>query len=200
MRLIKLNAVVAFSSAKEWTDERWVVEADHNKMKEGFAGWSSTATKIISMMQKNDIWALFNHVPASTFVSDDGRVCLIGDAAHATTPHKGSGAGMAIEDSFILGHLLSEALSGETVDAGKAIPAAFRVFDASRRERTLRLVEDSRETGKLYDLEHPEFGTDKAKIRETLLKRMDWVWSHDVREELADALDKLRNSLMGHEA
>lgn len=169
-------------------------------MEEAFAGWSSTVTKIISMMQKNDIWALFNHPPASTFVSDEGRVCVIGDAAHATTPHKGSGAGMAIEDSFILGNLLSEALSGESVNVGKAIPAAFRLFDATRRERTLRVVEDSRETGQLYDLEHPEFGTDKAKLRETLLNRMDWVWTHDIREELADTLDKLKNSLMGHEA
>jgi len=28
-----------------------------------------------------------------------GRVVLIGDAAHATTPHLASGAGMAIEDA-----------------------------------------------------------------------------------------------------
>lgn len=187
--------VVAFASANEWTDERWVVEADPEKMKQDFAGWSSTVTKLISLMQKNDIWALFNHSPASTFVSGDGRVCIIGDAAHATTPHKGSGAGMAIEDSYILGHLISEALSVETVDAGKAIPAAFRLYDATRRERTLQLVEDSRETGQLYDLEHPEFGTDKDKIRETLLKRMDWVWNHNVEDELADSLDKLRKSL-----
>lgn len=165
-------------------------------MKQDFAGWSSTVNKIISMMQKNDIWALFNHSPASTYVSEDGRVCIIGDAAHATTPHKGSGAGMAIEDSYILGNLISEALSGETVDVAKAIPAAFRLFDATRRERTLQLVEDSRETGVLYDLEHPEFGSDKEKIRETLLKRMDWVWTHDVKDELADSLDKLRKSLM----
>lgn len=191
----KIMNVVAFASANEWTDERWVVGADPEKMKKDFTGWSSTVTKLISLMQKNDVWALFNHSPASTFVSGDGRVCIIGDAAHATTPHKGSGAGMAIEDSYILGNLISEALSAETVDAGKAIPAAFRLYDATRRERTLQLVEDSRETGQLYDLEHPEFGTDKDKIRETLLKRMDWVWNHNVQDELADSLDKLRKSL-----
>lgn len=32
-----------------------------------------------------------------------GRVLLIGDAAHATTPHLGQGAGMAIEDAIVLG-------------------------------------------------------------------------------------------------
>lgn len=177
-----------------------MVEADQDKMKADFEGWSPTVTKIISLMRKNDIWALFNHPPAPTYVSDRGRVCLVGDAAHATTPHKGSGAGMAIEDSLVMGQLLSEALAGENVDAGRAIPAAFRVFDATRRERTLRLVEDSRETGQLYDLEHPVFGTDKDKIRETLLTRMDWVWEKDLEAELTASLDKLRNSLLGHEA
>ncbi|KAK2605704.1 hypothetical protein N8I77_008526 [Diaporthe amygdali] len=195
----KLMNVVAFASAKEWHDDRWVVEANHEQMKADFEGWSPTATKIISLMRKNDIWALFNHPPAPTYVSDGGRVCIIGDAAHATTPHKGSGAGMAIEDSLVLGQLVSEALAGEHVDASKAICAAFRVYDATRRERTLRLVEDSRETGQLYDLEHPVFGTDKEKIRETLLNRMDWVWQKDLEDELTNSLDKLRNSLLGHE-
>lgn len=166
-------------------------------MKSQFAGWSSTANKIISMMRKNDIWALFNHPPAPTYVSDNGRVVIIGDAAHATTPHKGSGAGMAIEDAYLLGHLVAQALSGSD-DANKAIPAAFRVYDATRRERTQRLVEDSRETGTLYDLEHPVFGTDKEKLKETLLTRMDWVWKHDVEEELVAAKELLSNSLQGH--
>ncbi|VWC89340.1 Salicylate 1-monooxygenase [Burkholderia lata] len=42
-----------------------------------------------------------------------GRVLLIGDAAHATTPHLGQGAGMAIEDAVVLAELLP---SGEPVD------------------------------------------------------------------------------------
>lgn len=38
-----------------------------------------------------------------------GRVVLIGDAAHATTPHMGYGAGLAIEDAIVLAELLREA-------------------------------------------------------------------------------------------
>lgn len=188
------------SSAKEWTDPNWVVSADPDRLKADFAGWSTTVQKLISIMRTNDIWALFNHPPATTYVSKDGHVCLIGDAAHATTPHKGSGAGMAIEDAYILGSLLSEALAGEKVNAGKAISAAFRTFDATRRERTQRLVEDSRETGQMYDLESEECGTDKDKLRELLLTRMHWVWHHDPKEELVATLDQLRSSLMGHES
>lgn len=36
-----------------------------------------------------------------------GRVALLGDAVHATTPHLGQGAGMAIEDSLVLADELS---------------------------------------------------------------------------------------------
>jgi 2-polyprenyl-6-methoxyphenol hydroxylase-like FAD-dependent oxidoreductase len=36
-----------------------------------------------------------------------GRIALLGDAAHATTPHLGQGAGMAIEDSLVLAEELA---------------------------------------------------------------------------------------------
>lgn len=102
---------------------------------------------------------------------------------------------MAIEDAYILGNLISQALASENVDSGKAIAAAFRVYDATRRERTQRLVEDSRETGIVYELEHPQYGDDKEKLKETLLTRMDWVWEHDVQKELASTSAKLRDML-----
>ena len=36
-----------------------------------------------------------------------GRAILIGDAAHATTPHLASGAGLAVEDALVLGECLA---------------------------------------------------------------------------------------------
>lgn len=178
-------------SSKEWSDPNWVVEADHEALKAEFVGWSSTVTKIVGLMRRNDIWALFNHLPATTYVSPEARVVLTGDAAHATTPHKGSGAGMAIEDSYILGNLVAEAFKVNP-SADKAIPAAFRMFDEVRRPRTQRLVEDSRETGTVYQMEHPVYGDDKEKLRETLETRMKWVWEHDLEGELAGAVEKLK--------
>ncbi|MCP1463603.1 FAD-dependent oxidoreductase [Pseudomonas sp. S3E17] len=40
-----------------------------------------------------------------------GRVLLIGDAAHATTPHMGQGAAQAVEDAVVLGELCGAELS-----------------------------------------------------------------------------------------
>jgi 2-polyprenyl-6-methoxyphenol hydroxylase-like FAD-dependent oxidoreductase len=66
-------------------------------------------------------------------------VVLIGDAAHATTPHLASGAGMAIEDGIVLADELSHA---DSVDAGLA-RFMERRFDRGRLvvENSLRLGE-----------------------------------------------------------
>jgi 2-polyprenyl-6-methoxyphenol hydroxylase-like FAD-dependent oxidoreductase len=63
-----------------------------------------------------------------------GRVILIGDAVHATTPHLGQGAGMAIEDSVVLAEELSLADDPET---------AFAAFRQRRFERCKFIVETS---------------------------------------------------------
>lgn len=62
------------------------------------------------------------------------RVVLIGDAAHATTPHLGQGAGMAIEDSLVL---------ADELDRTKSIPDAFAAFQKRRYERCRYIVESS---------------------------------------------------------
>lgn len=141
-----------------------------------FRGWSKSAESILTLMQKTDIWALFNHPPCESYYK--GRICLSGDAAHGSTPHQGSGAGMAIEDSYVLSNLVAAAK-----DAGD-IEGAFRAFDAVRRERTQRLVKTSREAGQLYDFELPGVGSDVDKIRENLDGRMGWIWDEDLRAEL----------------
>ena len=68
-----------------------------------------------------------------------GRVVLIGDAVHATTPHLGQGAGMAIEDSLVLAEELER--HGENLDS------ALQAFEIRRRERCRFIVESSKAVG-----------------------------------------------------
>ena len=63
-----------------------------------------------------------------------GRVVLLGDAVHATTPHLGQGAGMAIEDSLVLAEELSERANVEE---------AFKAYRDRRFERCKFIVESS---------------------------------------------------------
>jgi 2-polyprenyl-6-methoxyphenol hydroxylase-like FAD-dependent oxidoreductase len=62
------------------------------------------------------------------------RVVLLGDAIHATTPHLGQGAGMAIEDALVLAEELGQHASPE---------AAFTAYRARRFERCKYIVDAS---------------------------------------------------------
>jgi 2-polyprenyl-6-methoxyphenol hydroxylase-like FAD-dependent oxidoreductase len=67
-----------------------------------------------------------------------GRIALIGDAAHTTTPHLASGAGIAVEDSVVL---------AEELAAADDLTAALAKFMDRRYERCRLIVENSRTLG-----------------------------------------------------
>jgi salicylate hydroxylase len=114
---------------------------------------------------------------------------LLGDAAHASTPHQGAGAGMCIEDALVMGELMS------MVADENDFQVAFEVFEEMRRERVLNLVETSREAGKLYDFEGEEIGDDVGKIREILEKRMKWIWEIDLNQHVEEVKSRMREKL-----
>lgn len=94
-----------------------------------------------------------------------GRVVLVGDAAHPTTPQLASGAGMAAEDGIVLG----EALSHEA-DVAKALAA----FSARREARCRLIVSSSMEIGRLEQLGAP-VAEQTAVVEQALKKLMEPV-------------------------
>jgi 2-polyprenyl-6-methoxyphenol hydroxylase-like FAD-dependent oxidoreductase len=73
------------------------------------------------------------------------NVCLIGDAAHATTPNLGQGACQAIEDAYLLGQLL---------DKGISIENTFKEYENLRRKKAHMIVNTSWFLGKLAHIEN----------------------------------------------
>lgn len=71
----------------------------------------------------------------------NGRIVLAGDAAHATTPHLASGAGMAVEDAMVLGDELGV--------AGRSVEEALAAYQARRFDRCRLVVETSISVGAL---------------------------------------------------
>jgi 2-polyprenyl-6-methoxyphenol hydroxylase-like FAD-dependent oxidoreductase len=69
-----------------------------------------------------------------------GRVLLIGDAVHATTPHLASGAGLGIEDGLVL---------AAELETGGPVAAAVERFQARRWERCRLVVENSLRLGEI---------------------------------------------------
>lgn len=69
-----------------------------------------------------------------------GRVLVLGDAAHTTTPHLATGAGIAIEDAVVLAELLG---------ADVSLPAALDRFMTRRFERCRLVVETAVRLGEM---------------------------------------------------
>ncbi|OAP64239.1 hypothetical protein AYL99_00211 [Fonsecaea erecta] len=182
--------VVAFRSASEWKyGSNWVVPATVEDALEDFKEWSEPVKKLLSMLKKPDKWGLFDLPPAKSFVKD-GKICLLGDSAHASTPHLGAGAGMAIEDAAVLSRLLGAI---KTPDAYQLVKV-FAAYDATRRERDQRLVAESRKAGMLYEFERPGVGDDLDQFRHVLRHQWDWVWNLDMEAHCEDAI-KLMHQL-----
>ncbi len=90
---------------------------------------------------RNDIWDL---KPMATWFQD--QICLVGDAAHATTPNMGQGAAQAIEDAYYLSHAIATSIDHST---------AFRLFQQKRMSKAHSVVRQSWQIGKLA---HWKFG------------------------------------------
>jgi 2-polyprenyl-6-methoxyphenol hydroxylase-like FAD-dependent oxidoreductase len=88
-----------------------------------------------------------------------GRVVVIGDAAHTTTPHMAAGAGIAIEDAIVLAELLS---SEETV------PHALDAFMKRRFERCRMVVDNSFRLGEWEKTPNTPGANPVAVERETI--------------------------------
>ena len=126
------------------------------------------------------MWALFDHSPAPSYYAD--HVAIMGDAAHASTPFQGAGAGQCLEDAFILSSLLADAQIQSAAD----IPKAFKAYDAIRRPRSQKVVTTSRTAGEIFFHAGPD-GDDYEKIRQNLLQRMKWIWDEDMNKQLEKA-------------
>ena len=80
----------------------------------------------------------------------EGRVTLLGDAAHPMTWDRGQGACQGIEDAVLLAKQLAQ--------AGDDPAAALRAWEAQRIPRTKKIVHDSRRSGKMEQTANPAAG------------------------------------------
>ncbi len=120
---------------------------------------------------------LYHRLPIESWT--DGRVTLLGDAAHPTMPAFGQGAGMAMEDSAVLASELGPV--GSAPD-GNAIRAALAGYEQRRIPRTTSIVNRARRMTKFSDFRNPV----GMKLREAFFSAMpERVWLRSYEHEHA---------------
>ncbi len=110
-----------------------------------FAGWHEPIRAVIEATADDAILRtdIADRDPIQKW--SDGRIALLGDAAHPMTPNLGQGGGQAIEDAVVLDLCLS---------ASSDVAAAFRDYESRRLARTARVVTEARRFGRIGQLEN----------------------------------------------
>jgi 2-polyprenyl-6-methoxyphenol hydroxylase-like FAD-dependent oxidoreductase len=138
------------------------------------AGWHDPIPRLLASAENIVVSSTLDVATLPTWSRK--RTLLIGDAAHATSPHAGQGASLALEDAMRLGRLM---LDGE--ESG----VTFENFESERRSRAERVVALARRNGN----NKREFSATGAWIRDRMLKllipytsrSMDWMYAYDPR-------------------
>ena len=134
-----INAV-AFARHGVWAEEGWSLPADVSELRSAFQGWADEAVALIDGLCRAGAfkWGLFGRPQLPRW--QQGRVTLLGDAAHPMLPFLGQGAAMAIEDGVLLARAYAE------VDG---VEAALAAYEAARYGRATDTVKRADRQGLL---------------------------------------------------
>ncbi|NNU48987.1 NAD(P)-binding protein [Rhizobium sp. WYCCWR 11279] len=140
-----------------WEFDGAFVQSSPEEMSEAFAGYHPVIQALIEATDDVTKWPLFNRNPLPLW--SQGRMVLLGDACHPMKPHMAQGAAMAIEDAAMLARCLEETGSQDYA-------TAFRLYEASRRDRATQVQTVSNANTFLQTQEDPS-----------------WVYGYDVYAE-----------------
>ncbi len=145
MRGDELINVVCHYDDEHYRHESWVNECDRREVLNRYAGWHESLLRVFEAGETWYKWALYDRDPIPKWT--EGRVTVLGDAAHPMLPYLGQGACQALED----GAVLARALSAEGDDP----VAGLARYERTRRPRASRVVLAARERGLSNHLSSP---------------------------------------------
>lgn len=149
----------------------WDHSANPAKLKRSMTAACAHLQDLVQAIEHWRLWALSIRVPMrSACQHAQGRVALLGDAAHPMLPYLAQGAGMAIEDAQALG----SGLGSEGLDA----PAALQHYAALRWQRNARVQARSIQNGRIFHASGPvRWARDAAmKLLGERLLDMPWLY------------------------
>jgi salicylate hydroxylase len=118
------------------------------------------------------LWALCDRPPISGAQQQaQGRVALLGDAAHPMRPYLAQGAGMAIEDAAELGSALAQA-QNQAVE----VPTLLQRYAQNRWQRNARVQARSLRNGQIFHASGPLRWARDASLKLLGEKALDLPW------------------------
>ncbi|CZR68677.1 uncharacterized protein PAC_18576 [Phialocephala subalpina] len=179
----------------------WKTRGDIKELRDMYQDHEPRVRRILDMVKEDDcrMWRISMLPDLKSWVSESGKVVLLGDAAHAMHPYLAQGSAMATEDATALGECLSRATEVSQV------PLAMKAYESIRKPRAEKLKAASEFSGK--EKHYPD-GEKQRKRDELMMKGAEtqltvpkkgeknmhptaWVHGHDVRAHANAELDRI---------
>ena len=174
-----LRNIVAVLERRDWQDEGWSQPGDPQAMRDAFAALKGPVPDWLARVETAHLWGLFRHDVARIW--QDGRIALVGDAAHPTLPFLAQGGVMAIEDAWTLASCL---------DAGPDPATALARYQGLRDPRCRRIVAAANANARNYHLSGARRLIGHSALRaighlapKLMPSRFDWLYDHDPTAE-----------------
>jgi len=173
----ELMNVVAVEERDGWAAEGWNHKDRPEILRAAFADFAPEIRDLLFRADQVFLWGLFRHPVAKSW--GQGRLALLGDAAHPTLPFLAQGANMALEDAWVL---------ADALDQEDSLSTALSRYQALRRSRCARIVDAASKNAENY---HLRPGPYRAAAHMALklggqfapglaARKFDWLYGHDV--------------------
>ncbi|KAI1744777.1 hypothetical protein F4680DRAFT_444049 [Xylaria scruposa] len=195
-----LNVLFVATDVNPWSLERHTAPGTRGEVVNLFSGWHSSIRDLANLLpEKLDKWAIFDMYDYPAPYYNLGSVALAGDAAHASGPHLGSGAGFGIEDGLVLATVLKAA--DEEIEARQSgknktqiCRDALAAYNTARYDRDQWLPGATREAVELFHWRDEEVG---SKNHERFLVRIGnlfhTIWDNDIDEMVKAAIVEFKD-------
>ena len=163
-----VNVVAIF--ADPWRSEGWNAKVDMALFPTACDHWAEMPQRALAATREFRRWTLSDRTPLGHW--GQGRVTLLGDAAHPMLPFLAQGAAAALEDALALGRQLKH--PGE-------IAAALRAYEAERQLRTAQMQRAARFIGRFYHAGGLARGVRDFMLRwnaHRLIDRNAWIYRY----------------------
>ena len=176
-----LYSILASVPSGEVRRESWTESGDIDELRASFSGLEPRAQAMMDEIDSAFITGMFYRDPIERWT--DGRVSLMGDAAHPMVPFLAQGACQGMEDAWVLATML---------ERHHADPAAgLAEYEQRRRPRTTRVQSGARAMVKMVHESDPQRiksrnGRWKGMQHIDPLSEATWsfVWEYDVLKEV----------------
>jgi len=167
---------VAVEERSGWVEEGWNTPDTPENLRNAFKGFSAPVQALLEQVEETFLWGLFNHPVLPRW--SDGHIGLVGDACHPMLPFLAQGAGMGLEDAYVL----AEQMSVNNIENG------LQAYETMRKPRATRVQMGAARNAWSYHLRNPLFRGAAHKLlgmvpQKALLGQFDYLYGHDVTEQ-----------------